>query len=77
MAQSLYAIKIAWVIFPPRSLCDEATKFTKFSGVSRANTLEIFSRIPSTRISSSAADFAQRILEFNQRRLLTLREDKK
>lgn len=42
--------------------------------ISRANTMEIFSRIPSTRISSIAAEFAQKILELNQVRLLTLRE---
>lgn len=45
----------------------------RIASVSRANILEIFSRIPSTRISSSAAEFAQRILEFNRCRLLTLR----
>jgi hypothetical protein len=42
--------------------------------ISRVNTLEIFSRIPRDRISSIAAEFAQKILEYNQCRLLTLRE---
>lgn len=46
----------------------------RLRSVSRANTLEIFSRIPSARISSIAAEFAQKILELNQHRLLTLRE---
>lgn len=46
----------------------------RLGSVSRANTLEIFSCIPSARISSIAAEFAQKILELNQHRLLTLRE---
>lgn len=46
----------------------------RLEDVSRANILEIFSRIPSARISSIAAEFAQKVLEINQHRLLTLRE---
>lgn len=46
----------------------------RLGSISKANTLEIFSRIPSDRISSIAAQFAQEILEINQRRLLTLRK---
>nr|WP_196520508.1 HipA-like protein [Nostoc sp. WHI] len=42
--------------------------------ISRANTLEIFSRINRERISIIAVEFAQKILEFNQNRLLNLRE---
>ncbi|NJN37544.1 MAG: HipA-like protein [Acaryochloridaceae cyanobacterium CSU_3_4] len=36
------------------------------------NTLELFNRLPSERISSTALEFAQRILEINQQRLLRL-----
>ncbi|RUR80778.1 hypothetical protein ACF3DV_05415 [Chlorogloeopsis fritschii PCC 9212] len=46
----------------------------RLESVSRANILTIFSRIPNTHISSIAAEFAQKILEFNQYRLFTLRE---
>lgn len=42
--------------------------------ISKANTLEIFSRIHRERISTTAVEFAQHILEFNQNRLLNLRE---
>ncbi|MBD2511916.1 MAG: HipA domain-containing protein [Nostoc sp.] len=42
--------------------------------ISRANTLEIFSRINRERISTIAVEFAQKILEFNQNKLLNLRE---
>ncbi len=42
--------------------------------ISKANTLEIFSRIPRSRISTVAIEFAQKILEFNQNRLLDLRK---
>lgn len=45
----------------------------RLGNISLANTLEIFSRIPSHRISPIAAGFAQKILELNQNRLLTLR----
>lgn len=47
----------------------------RLENVSKANTLEIFSRIRSTRISAIAAEFAQEILELNQYKLLTLREE--
>ncbi|OCR02742.1 hypothetical protein BCD67_00035 [Oscillatoriales cyanobacterium USR001] len=46
----------------------------RLEGISKANILDIFNRIPNTRISPIAADFAQKILEFNQHRLLTLRK---
>ncbi|WP_414546503.1 HipA-like protein [Nostoc sp. CCY0012] len=42
--------------------------------ISLANTLEIFSRIDRSRISTVAIEFAQKILEYNQNRLLDLRE---
>ncbi len=42
--------------------------------ISKINILDIFSRIPKSLISPIAADFAQKILEFNQKRLFTLRE---
>ena len=38
--------------------------------ISANNTLELFNRIPSHRISSIAIEFAQKILEINQNRLL-------
>lgn len=44
------------------------------SNISSANTSELFERIPQERISPSAIEFAQRILEFNRSRLLKLRE---
>ncbi|MEA5618853.1 HipA-like protein [Cronbergia sp. UHCC 0137] len=42
--------------------------------ISSANTLDIFSRIHKERISTIAIEFAQKILEFNQKRLLDLRK---
>jgi len=42
--------------------------------VSSNDTLELFERIPSHRISKTAIEFAQQILEFNQIRLLKLRD---
>lgn len=42
--------------------------------ISRMNTLEIFHRIDRARISNVAIEFAQKILEFNQNRLLDLRK---
>lgn len=42
--------------------------------ISKANTLLIFSQIQQERISTIAVEFAQKILEFNQHRLLNLRE---
>ncbi len=38
--------------------------------ISSDNTLELFHRVPNERISSTAVDFAQRILEINQNRLV-------
>ncbi|MGE5660041.1 MAG: HipA-like protein [Actinomycetota bacterium] len=46
----------------------------RLESLSKVNRLDILHRIPSTRISPVAADFAQKILEFNQHRLLNLRE---
>jgi hypothetical protein len=46
----------------------------RLEGISKANILDIFNRIPNTRISPIAANFAQKILEFNQHQLLTLRK---
>ncbi|MGF1962245.1 MAG: HipA-like protein [Aulosira sp. DedVER01a] len=40
--------------------------------VSSNDTLELFERIPSNRISKTAITFAQTILDFNQKRLLKL-----
>lgn len=42
--------------------------------VSSNDTLELFERIPSHRISKTAIEFAQKILELNQNRLLKLRD---
>ncbi|MBD2530615.1 hypothetical protein H6G97_13955 [Nostoc flagelliforme FACHB-838] len=42
--------------------------------VSSNDTLDIFKRIPSERISQTAIEFAQKILEFNQSRLLKLQD---
>lgn len=42
--------------------------------ISSTSTLELFKRIPKERISTSAIEFAQKILKFNQSRLLKLRE---
>lgn len=46
----------------------------QLESISQANILDIFNRIPNTRISPIAANFAQNIIEFNQHRLLKLRE---
>lgn len=46
----------------------------RLEGISKTNILDIFNRLPNTRISPIAADFAQNILEFNQHQLLTLRK---
>lgn len=42
--------------------------------ISKANTRDIFSQIQQERISNIAVEFALKILEFNQNRLLNLRE---
>ena len=47
----------------------------RLNSITSANILEIFTRIPSKRISPIAIDFAQKILEYNQRRLLNLKEE--
>lgn len=41
--------------------------------ISTTNTLEIFKKIPRDRISNITIEFAQKILEFNQSRLLDLK----
>jgi len=46
----------------------------RLEGISKANLLDILNRIPNTRISPIVANFAQKILEFNHHRLLTLRK---
>lgn len=46
----------------------------RLSNITSANILEIFARLPSQIISPIAIDFAQKILEYNQRRLLNLKE---
>ncbi|MGL5079164.1 MAG: hypothetical protein ACRDBG_25470 [Waterburya sp.] len=45
---------------------------SRLSDISTADTLELFDRIPSNRISQTAVEFAQKILEINQNRLLNL-----
>ncbi|MEB3827643.1 hypothetical protein [Phormidium sp. CCY1219] len=47
----------------------------RLSMVSSRDTLMWFHRIPQNRISSIGIEFAQQILEINQRRLLALKED--
>lgn len=49
----------------------------RLESISRTNTLLIFSRINKERISTITVEFAQKILEFNQNRLLKLRESLK
>lgn len=44
------------------------------SNITSTNILEIFTRIPSKIISPIAIDFAQKILKYNQHRLLNLKE---
>ncbi len=46
----------------------------RLGSILKANTIGIFRRIPSDRISPIADQFAQDILEINQYRLLTLRK---
>jgi hypothetical protein len=43
---------------------------SRLSDISATNTLELFHRLPSHRISHTAIEFAQKILEINQNRLL-------
>lgn len=47
----------------------------RLSSITSANILEIFTRIPSNRISPIAIDFAQKILKYNQHRLLNFKEE--
>lgn len=47
----------------------------KLSKVSINDTLDLFKRIPGDRISSTAIEFAQKILEINQTKLLKFRND--
>lgn len=47
---------------------------SRLESISQPNILAIFHRIPDTRISSIASEFAQKILEFNQHKLLNLRD---
>lgn len=47
---------------------------SRLESISQPNILAIFHRIPNTRISSIAVEFAQKILEFNQHKLLSLRD---
>lgn len=47
---------------------------SRLESISKENIVEIFNRVPNTRISSIAAEFAQKILAFNQHKLLTLRD---
>jgi phosphopantetheinyl transferase (holo-ACP synthase) len=46
----------------------------KLEAISKANIVDIFHRIGSSRISNTAANFAQEILEINRSRLLNLRK---
>jgi hypothetical protein len=46
----------------------------KLEAISKANIVDIFHRIGSNRISNTAANFAQNILEINRSRLLNLRK---
>jgi hypothetical protein len=45
---------------------------SRLSDISAADTLELFYRVPSNRISQTAIEFAQKILEINRDRLLNL-----
>lgn len=54
----------------------EAAKvwLARLASVSATDTLALFKRIPSNRISPIAVEFAQKILELNQRKLLDMME---
>jgi hypothetical protein len=43
---------------------------SRLSDISTTDTLELFHRLPSHRVSQTAINFAQKILEINQNRLL-------
>jgi len=47
---------------------------SQLESISQPNILAIFHRILDTRISFIAVEFAQKILEFNQHKLLSLRD---
>lgn len=47
----------------------------RLAGISINDTLELFGRIPNSLISSTAIEFAQKILEINQNKLLDFRND--
>lgn len=47
---------------------------SQLESISQPNILAIFHRIPDTRISFIASEFAHKILEFNQQKLLSLRD---
>jgi hypothetical protein len=47
---------------------------TRLAGVSLPQVLALFERLPRTRISASAIDFAVTMLDLNQQRLLALKE---
>ena len=47
----------------------------RLAGISINDTLELFERIPNSLISSTAIEFAQKILEINQNKLLDFRND--
>ncbi len=47
---------------------------TRLENISEANILDIFNRINCSRISPNASNFAQKILEINKHRILTLWE---
>ena len=47
----------------------------RLAGISINDTLELFERIPNSLISSTAIEFAQKILEINQNKLLDFRNE--
>ena len=47
----------------------------RLADVSREDTLSVFERIPESRISTLAVEFAQKMLEVNRSRLIGLREE--
>ncbi len=47
----------------------------RLAEISINDTLELFERIPNTLISSTAIEFAQKILEINQNKLLEFRNE--
>ncbi len=47
----------------------------RLAEISINDTLELFERIPNSLISSTAIEFAQKILEINQNKLLEFRNE--